>query len=118
MISGWHSKYFKRSEFACRCGCGDAQINKALLPILDNVREYFNTPVIINSGKRCKKHNKAVGGAMYSKHLTGEAADIVVKGVPASTVYEYLDTKYPNALGLGKYSTFTHIDVRRSKSRW
>lgn len=114
----WHSQYFKRAEFACKCGCGDAQINLALLPVLNDVREHFGVPVIVNSGKRCEKHNKAVGGAKFSKHVLGDAADIVVKGVDPSEVHAYLIKKYPDKFGIGKYNNFTHIDVRKGKSRW
>ena len=115
----WNSRYFKRIEFACKCGCGDAQINLALLPVLDDVREHFGAPVIVNSGKRCKKHNKKVGGAQFSKHVLGDAADIVVKGVAPADVHAYLVKKYPDRFGIGKYNSFTHVDVRKGKAaRW
>lgn len=114
----WTSKYFKRSEFQCTCGCGDANINLMLLPILDDVREHFGAPVIINSAKRCVKHNKKVGGAEFSQHLLGNAADIVIKGASPDDVHAYLTKKYPEALGIGKYKTFTHVDVRKKKARW
>ncbi|MBR3569238.1 MAG: hypothetical protein IKN96_00345 [Oscillibacter sp.] len=44
--------------------------------------------------------------------------NISVKGVPPEKVYAYLTGKYPNKYGIGKYQTFTHIDVRPSKARW
>lgn len=114
----WDFKYFKRSEFACKCGCGDAHVQRKLVTILEKLREYYGKPITINSGKRCAKHNKAVGGAKFSKHLTGEAADIRVQGVPPSEVYKYLDEKYSTTLGLGNYNTFTHIDIRAGRTRW
>ena len=46
--------------------------------ILEPLREYFNSPVIINSGYRCLQLNKAVGGVSTSNHLSGYAADIKV----------------------------------------
>lgn len=112
------SKYFQRKEFACKCGCGQDTVDAELLKILEDVRKHFGKPIIINSGNRCPSHNKKVGGAANSIHMTGKAADIVVKGVSPDIVHLYLDRKYPNQYGLGKYKTFTHIDSRSTKSRW
>lgn len=44
--------------------------------ILDPLREAYGKPIIIGSGYRCPKLNKAIGGAAYSQHMKGEAADI------------------------------------------
>ncbi|EHO5970626.1 serine/threonine protein kinase [Salmonella enterica] len=112
------SKHFKRKEFSCRCGCGQDTVDAELLVILEDVREHFGRPVIINSANRCPTHNKRVGGATRSVHLTGKAADIVVKGIAPDIVHAYLTTKYPNSYGIGKYNTFTHVDSRSVKSRW
>lgn len=112
------SKYFKQSEFDCKCGCGQSVHSLELFQVLDDVREHFGVPVTINSGKRCIKHNQRVGGAPNSRHVVGDAADITVKGVLPSGVHKYLTMKYPDKYGIGKYKTFTHIDVRNYKSRW
>jgi len=116
---GYLSEHFKASEFACKhCGSlGDAGIDPDLVSLLETVRSHFaDKPVTINSGYRCPTHNKAVGGASQSQHLRGTAADITVKGVSPSTVYAYLDPWHDG--GLGKYSTFTHVDVRDGRARW
>lgn len=44
--------------------------------LLDPVRELWGTPLTVNSGYRCPALNTAVGGALSSQHLRGEAADI------------------------------------------
>lgn len=44
--------------------------------VLEPLREWMNEPIIISSGYRCPKLNKAVGGVSKSQHLTGEACDI------------------------------------------
>lgn len=112
------NKYFKRSEFACRCGCGTSTVDAELLEVITGVREHFGLPVIINSGHRCPTHNRAVGGAANSVHMTGKAADIRVKGKDASAIASYLESKYPDSKGIGRYANFTHIDVRDGKARW
>lgn len=114
------NQYFKRKEFACKCGCGTATVDAELLEVITDVREHFGKPVIITSGHRCAKHNANVGGAKASKHLLGIAADIKVKDVASSAVAAYLESKYPDKYGIGRYPRhgFTHIDVRSGKSRW
>lgn len=112
------SPYFKISEFRCKCGCGNVLYAYELLDVLEDVREHFNVPVIINSAYRCLTHNKAVGGSPLSQHMNGNAADIVVKGINPKRVADYLESKYPNRYGLGRYKSFTHIDVRKNRRRW
>ena len=47
--------------------------------ILQPVRTMIKKPIHINSGYRCDKLNKAVGGQPNSLHKQGRAADIHVK---------------------------------------
>ena len=112
------STNFSRSEFECRCGCGFDDISVELVGLLQELRDEINEPITINSACRCKDWNEQVGGAKRSQHLLGTAADIVVKGCTPAYVYEWLDNKYPDTLGLGKYKSFTHVDVRKRKARW
>jgi len=112
------SENFSREEFACKCGCGFNTADKELVHILEKVRTKFNSPVTINSACRCEKHNHTIGGSTGSKHKLGIAADIVVKGVNAAEVYAYLCSIAAGKYGIGKYNTFTHIDVRSTMARW
>lgn len=112
------SKNFKRREFACKDGCGLDTISQELVDVIQDVRDHFNKPVVINSGLRCERHNKRVGGAPKSQHLLGTASDIRIAGVTPKEVYDYLDKKYPDKYGIGLYKTFTHIDVREKKARF
>ena len=43
---------------------------------LDPLRAAWGKPIRVNSGYRCPKLNKAVGGAANSSHMRGQAADI------------------------------------------
>ena len=40
------------------------------------LREWYGSPIKINSFFRCQQLNKAVGGAMTSQHTKGEAIDM------------------------------------------
>ncbi len=44
--------------------------------VLDPARERLKQPIMVTSGYRCAKLNKAVGGVSNSFHITGRAADI------------------------------------------
>jgi uncharacterized protein YcbK (DUF882 family) len=44
--------------------------------VLDPLREAYGKPIIVTSGYRCERLNRAVGGAASSQHVKGEAADI------------------------------------------
>ena len=59
-----------------------------------------------------------MGGKFDSQHLYGVAADITVAGVRPDEVYAFADEYLSGWGGVGRYKTFTHVDVREKKSRW
>ena len=111
-------KNFRVREFRCQDGSDVVFIESDLVDILQKIRDHFGKSVTITSAFRTASHNKKVGGATYSQHLYGTAADIKVSGVTASAVADFAETLMPNTGGIGRYSTFTHVDVRSIKSRW
>lgn len=44
--------------------------------VLDPLRQKADKPILVCSGYRCVELNKAVGGAVNSQHMKGQAADI------------------------------------------
>lgn len=66
---------------------------------------------------RSEVHNAAVGGASDSRHKTGEAADLLFKGVPLDR--QYAEAKnIPQFGGVGLYhpELTIHVDVRPRKA--
>ncbi|NIZ63277.1 serine/threonine protein kinase [Sedimentitalea sp. CY04] len=113
------SKNFSRSEFKCKCGeCEQVGPDPKLIPILQDVRDHFGKPVTVHSGHRCRAYNESVGGVEFSQHPLGTAGDFTVAGVSPRKVQDYLLSKYPDTLGIGRYRGFTHVDVREGKGRW
>lgn len=110
------NEYFSREEFACKCGCGFDAVDAELLSVLTDIREKFG-PTFLTSGNRCPKHNAAIGGAYGSQHTKGIAADFMTPAHPRE-VQDYLEEKYPDKYGIGRYDNRTHIDVRSTKARW
>lgn len=106
------SRYFSRSEFACRCGCGYDTIDADLVAILHEIREHFGSPIIITSGTRCKLHNDSLpNAAKKSAHLIGRAVDFYVLGVDDGEVVEWLEEHAPHC-GIGRYDGRTHVDTK------
>ena len=76
------SRSFRAKEFACKDGTDPLFVDSELVQVLQAIRDHFGAPVVITSGYRTAAHNRAVGGAVYSQHQYGRAADIRVSGVP------------------------------------
>ena len=112
------SPNFKVSEFRCKDNSDVIFIAPALVDILQAIRNHYGKAVNINSAYRTPTYNKKVGGATYSQHLYGTAADIRINGVKPKDLAAYIETLMPNYGGIGIYPTFVHVDIRKVKSRW
>ena len=112
------SPNFRVSEFACKDGSDTVFISPGLVTVLQKIRDHFAKPVIINSAYRNDAYNKKVGGADYSQHKYGTAADIHINGVSPAAIAAYVETIMPNSGGIGIYSSFLHLDVRAARARW
>lgn len=111
---GYKCKYFKDSEFTCKCGCGLNLQKDGIKRIADQIREHFGRPAIITSGTRCVEHNKRVGGVSGSYHTTGNAIDIYVEGVSGAELQSYCQTIVGS--GKARYTYYitgqaSHIDT-------
>ena len=121
------SPNFNLSEFNSKDGAVTPPVAiknlKELCLSLEVLRQELGSKSIkINSGYRSPKHNEAQGGKSNSQHLSGKAADIVVSGVDpkvvADTIEKLMTSGRMKQGGIGRYSGFTHIDVRGTKARW
>ena len=86
------SRSFRAKEFACKDGTDPLFVDSELVQVLQAIRDHFGAPVVITSGYRTAAHNRAVGGAVYSQHQYGRAADIRVSGVPVEQLAAYSDS--------------------------
>lgn len=95
-------------------------VNARLRPlcnVLEAIRDACGGhPVRILSGYRSPSWNEKVGGAVASQHVRGTAADITVKGVDPAAVHATIERLIAEGRirvgGLGRYATFTHVDIR------
>jgi len=111
------SYHFFLREFASHDGEHGVLVHNELLLGLEALRNHFNAVVMINSGYRSTRHNEIVGGVRMSKHLFGLAADIDVLGIHPDIVAEYAGITLDFG-GVGRYNTFTHVDVFGEDRRW
>lgn len=66
------------------------QLIEDLAYFAEQVRAFINVPMIITSGFRCDKLNKAVGGAKTSQHRFFRAIDFVPKGMSIDECFDKL----------------------------
>ena len=117
-------RYFKKSEFACKCGgryCNGypVEIDMNMVKIADQIRSRIGKPITVNSGLRCKTHNANVGGVSNSQHLLGNAADLgCPSGCTPAQMASIAESIMGDTGGIGIYSWGIHIDTRSAKSRW
>ncbi len=119
------TEHFVSGEFDCRDGtpCPPHYLDQ--LPhlcheYLEPLRREFGVVHIV-SGFRSRSHNTRIGGATRSFHLDvtgrqGVAADVVCRRGTAPEWHRFLDRLAPG--GLGRYTSFVHVDSRRAISRW
>ena len=110
-------RWFRVKEFACKDGSPVVFIDEHLVTILDILRSEIKKPVIITSGYRTPTRNKEVGGAKYSYHMRGMAADIRVDGMTPKELANKLNKIVPDECGIIVYKNWVHFDVRTSKYR-
>lgn len=110
------SKNFDSSEFACKCGCGYDTPNPELIRMLQVARDLYGKPIRITSGCRCIKHNRNVGGASNSAHLSGKAVDIATPtGESRYLIIESLMAAGFKRIGINFKQRFVHADIDDSK---
>lgn len=89
------------------------------LQVAVSARQGEEVPMILVSGYRTPERNATIeGAAPHSQHCQGTAADLRFRGVAPSVVANMIDGHrvWGNG-GLGRYSSFTHIDTARRR-RW
>ena len=126
--------YFKRSEFACSCGCGFSAQDFELRDIANDLREWSGGKIYV-TGNRCFKHNSRIRtctnhGEFYgdtcpecdlpgkqrssktSYHMKALALDITAEKKTPQEIYDYLCLKYPDQFGIILYKAWVHFDLR------
>lgn len=111
-------KDFEQEEVWCP-HCRVVGVTDDAMDALQALRKMVERPLTVNSAYRCPTYNKAVGGAVGSKHKLGEAFDISING--GVDKWELLEkARLVGFSGFGFYNNFLHMDLGpdRSWGKW
>ncbi len=109
-------KYFKKTEFDCRCGCGQNEMEPDFLKKLDDLRGRFDFPFIVTSGYRCPSYNAQVSSTgATGPHTTGRAVDLALFGRKAFNLMRHWTLGgWGTGIGLKQHGPhdkrFIHLD--------
>jgi uncharacterized protein YcbK (DUF882 family) len=116
---------FDSEEFECKCGCKMPDFaKKNIAELAENLQVLRDVVgrLDLTNAYRCKEHNADVGGATNSQHLKGKASDVKSKTVKPKEMAQIINDLMKNESfklgGIGKYNTFTHVDIRGTRARW
>lgn len=109
-------EYFKKSEFACKCGgkyCKGypAEMKEKVVKVADRTRRHFGKQATISSGLRCNQHNANVGGVSNSRHKLGKAIDFSIAGKSSAQVLTYVQKQPEIRYAYAIDGEFVHMDV-------
>lgn len=120
----WMNNWFKTKEFECKCTnkeCIEQRIAVELIDRLTKMRLEVNSPIRINSGFRCSKHQEAIRNsgtstvvAKKSTHELGHAADISVSSLIVPVTVPFAEKHFKS---IGIANNFLHVDLRDDKVR-
>lgn len=113
------TKHFMFKELMCPC-CGKILLSDLFyrhMKLLEIVRREVGFPITINSGFRCEKHNRRVGGAKRSMHLLF-ATDIRPSDADPDKLDILDEVSKEFFTGCGRYGTFIHRDLRKRPYTW
>lgn len=117
------SKNFLRDEFRCKCGCGQAIINKDLVTMMQRARDIIGMPIVPHCVNRCPEHNAKYyefGASKKSTHLRGAGMDWHVRGWSMEKLHTFVKENHgPDKLFYGGakcYDWGVHTDVGKFRT--
>ncbi len=118
--AGWATENFDAREFCCKCErCSRLYVehmDRSFIIRLQFARSLAGVPFAINSGWRCKTHNKAEGGTDDSSHIPGHAADVAAE--TSQKLYAIVGGAIKagfSRIGIGE--GFVHLDNHPGKAQ-
>lgn len=118
--SEWRWPSFSPREIACK-GTGQLVVDDEAMDKLQKLRDTLGKPLILTSAYRSPSHNKRVGGAKKSRHMKGEAFDVMMTNHDPHMFEVAARAAGFSGFGFYQKSGFMHIDIGPSRSwgkRW
>lgn len=97
--------------------------------LLDPLREEWGSPILVNSGYRCPKLNKAINGSKTSAHMSGWAVDIRPKNgkmkefkrfvvdFAANHIFDQIILETRGTPGESNYVEWVHISLYNNSGK-
>lgn len=123
---------FEASDTAARLGIDNSIPKELMQNVVDlatwlqmlrnRLTKHLGKPVsiIVSSGYRCPKLNKAIGGSANSSHMSALAADIKVPGVSVDSLFELIRElmwDMPADQVIHEFGRWVHVGLAKAKSR-
>ena len=89
----------------------------ALAGHVQNIRDEFGGAIMMTSVYRDEDYNSCIGGARHSYHKQGMAGDMIPVNGNVAGLWKAADLLTPHG-GVGRYSSFVHVDIRGRRARW
>lgn len=120
------SKNFTVDELARsgKVAFNKARIDPDLVQCLQRIRDYVGKPVTVNSCYRSYKYNLEViykdssDPKTHSRHISGQAADISVKGMSSLELAKVAIKVCGPYIGIGVANSYVHVDIRGEWAAW
>ena len=103
---GKHGLRTQHSKVSVGC------LKPSLVKLIKRAERHFGRYAVVTSGYRSPRHNRRIGGARGSMHVSCSAADIQIKGVTKWKLAAWL-RKQPGRGGVGTYchTQSVHLDI-------
>jgi len=117
------TEHFLLEDFRCPC-CDMLKVVPVFflhVERLEEMRQELGFPLVVNSGYRCEKHNKAVGGSPRSWHMifaTDIRPEMGEDEHALKEIYKVALTQNWGGIGLYEDDGFIHLDLRPEEVRW
>lgn len=116
----WRWPSFSPREIACK-GTGKLIVDDQALDKLQALRDRLGKPLILTSAYRSPEHNKRVGGAKNSRHMQGDAFDVMMTNHDPYVFESAARAVGFSGFGFYRKSGFIHVDTGPERSwgkRW
>ncbi len=85
---------------------------------LNKAQDLYGQPIFVTSAYRTVEHNREVGGAPNSYHLSGEAIDVRMPESAIQLAKLVWAMSQVGFHGFGIYKDHAHFDIRHKETFW
>jgi len=94
-----------------------ANLERLCDTVLEPLRVALGKPVVVTSGYRGPELNRAIGGAKYSAHMYGRAADIHVPGMTNDALMRFIHSlNLPVDQVIEEFGSWVHVGIAEAGS--